>query len=194
MSQSPDLAICRFRNLKISQSWNLGISRLQCRIAIFGICADLQLTRDDVCTMSDVPEPWDTWITRCATWDMRWHVPPTMSWVSHTVPHDTCHTAWVVIHVCACLGVVSSLITLRVFFTLHMMFYLSEEGNRAPPNIPTAHTDSCVHATCACTPHLLCRDLQMLDSACTVVRSLNTWYTHHASTTQITNPHRRFGS
>ena len=161
MSQSPDLAICRFRNLKISQSWNLGISRLQISDCnIWDLHWHAIGVRWCVHKMSDVPEPWDTWITRCATWDVQWHVPHTMSWVCTTwyVPHDmsrdTCvcmFGARVKLDGTACLR----------YSPYHTQIFLDRAIGHCP--MCQLHTHSCVRATCACTPYLLCCNLRMLD-------------------------------
>ena len=66
ISQSVDFAISRFHNLEISESPDC-----KSQIAIFGICADVQLTWDDVCTRCRM----------CLS-----HGTPG----SQDVPHDTC--------------------------------------------------------------------------------------------------------
>ena len=113
ISHSVDLAISRFHNLEISESPDC-----KSQIAIFGICTDTQLALDDVrtrcrmCLSHGTPESQDVPHETC-------------NGMCHTqchgsVPHDTCHTTWVAIHVCACLGLVPSLMAPHVFIILHI--------------------------------------------------------------------------
>lgn len=150
ISHSVDLAISRFHNLEISESPD-------CKSQIANLTIGVRWCAHK---MSDVPEPWYTWITRCATWDVQWHVPHTMSWVCTTwyVPHDVSRDT------CVCMfgGHAKLDGTACLHYSpYHTPIFLDRAIGHCP--MCQLHTHSCVRATCACTPYLLCCNLRMLD-------------------------------